>query len=149
MKMVAASKMRIEVNRMEAGKRFGVGSVQRMLDNESYLQKKKPTATVKKTLIVPVTSDKGLCGGVNSSIVREIKVMVGKDHSPFKIFTIGDKGTTALSRHCHDILFASISHIATPVNFPTASSVGYQVMENIQDCDNVVIVFNEFKNVIS
>jgi F-type H+-transporting ATPase subunit gamma len=37
MKMVAASKMRIEVNRMQQGRYFGVGSVQRMLDNESYL----------------------------------------------------------------------------------------------------------------
>jgi F-type H+-transporting ATPase subunit gamma len=68
--MVAAAKMRVEVNRLDKGKEFGVGSVQRMLDNESYLQKKKATPTIKKSLLVPLTSDKGLCGGVNSSIVR-------------------------------------------------------------------------------
>ena len=96
MKMVAASKMRIEVNRMHAGKHFGAGSVQRMLDNESYLQKKKPVGTNKKTLVVPITSDKGLCGGVNSSIVREVKAMIGKDHTPYKIFSIGEKGTLGL-----------------------------------------------------
>lgn len=66
MKMVAASKMRVEINRLMNGKQFAVGSVQKMLDNESYLQKKKPANSVKKTLLVPFTSDKGLCGGINS-----------------------------------------------------------------------------------
>lgn len=46
--------------------------------------------------MVPITSDKGLCGGVNSSIVREVKAIVGKDHAPYKIFSIGEKGTLGL-----------------------------------------------------
>lgn len=37
MKMVAAAKMRAEVARLEAGKNFAVGTVQKILDNESYL----------------------------------------------------------------------------------------------------------------
>ena len=50
MKMVATAKMKIEVikkiyilqmRRLDAGKAFAVGSVQKMLDNENYLQKKK------------------------------------------------------------------------------------------------------------
>jgi len=41
MKMVAAAKMRVEANRLKKGEKFGIGSVQKFLDNESYLQKKK------------------------------------------------------------------------------------------------------------
>jgi F-type H+-transporting ATPase subunit gamma len=41
MKMVAAAKMRVEVRRLDEGKNFAVGSVQKVIDNESYLQKKK------------------------------------------------------------------------------------------------------------
>jgi len=37
MKMVATSKMKIELRRLDAGRHFGVGSVQKVLDNESYL----------------------------------------------------------------------------------------------------------------
>jgi F-type H+-transporting ATPase subunit gamma len=37
MKMVAAAKMRVEVRRLDEGKDFAVGSVQKIMDNESYL----------------------------------------------------------------------------------------------------------------
>jgi len=80
-----------------------------MLDNESYLQKKKPEMQAKKTLLVPITSDKGLCGGVNSSIVREVKAIIGKDRAPYNIFVVGEKGALALTRPFPDILLASIS----------------------------------------
>ena len=76
MKMVAASKMKQDVGRLERAKFFGVGSIQRLLQSETYLAKKKPTFTPKKWMLVPITTDKGLCGGVNSSIIREIRAMV-------------------------------------------------------------------------
>lgn len=47
MKMVAASKMKAETSRLEGGKNFAVGSVQKLLENESYVQKKKSTTAVK------------------------------------------------------------------------------------------------------
>ena len=68
--MVAAAKMRQDVARLEKAKTYGVGSVQRIMQNEGYLNKKKTTVNPKKWMLVPVTTDKGLCGGVNSSIVR-------------------------------------------------------------------------------
>jgi len=42
------------------------------------------------TVIVPISSDKGLCGAVNSTIVREVKKMA-KDlnRSKCSIFSIG------------------------------------------------------------
>lgn len=74
MKMVAASKMKTDLNRLLNGKNFGLNTVQKVFANETYLQKKKADAApAKKTLLVPITSDKGLCGGVNSGIVREVK----------------------------------------------------------------------------
>lgn len=117
--MVAASKMKQDVGRLERAKNYGVGSVQRIIANETYLAKKKASFTAKKWLLVPLTSDKGLCGGVNSSIVREVKAMVKEDRSAYKIFTVGDKGSMALSRSMADILDSAITHIITPMNFPT------------------------------
>jgi F-type H+-transporting ATPase subunit gamma len=37
MKMVAAAKMRSEVTRLEKGRNFALGSVQKVLDNEQYV----------------------------------------------------------------------------------------------------------------
>lgn len=55
----------------------------------------------------------------------------------------------ALSRFFPDIMEHAITHVQTPLNFPTASSIAYQVLEHSKDCDRIILVYNEFKNVIS
>ena len=117
--MVAASKMKQDVGRLEKAKNYGVGSIQRVIQNQTYLAKKKPNFTTKKWLLVPITTDKGLCGGVNSNIIREVKAMVKADRSAYKIFVVGDKGSVALSRTMTDILDSAITNVNTPMNFPT------------------------------
>ena len=41
--MVAASKMKQDVSRLEKAKAFGVGTVKRIISNETYIKKKKAT----------------------------------------------------------------------------------------------------------
>jgi F0F1-type ATP synthase gamma subunit len=95
MKMVAASKMRGELVRLEAGKYFGYNSVDMMFKSDAYLQRKAPSLDVHDAseFIVPLTSDRGLCGGINSNIVREMKNYVkDKNRSKIRILPIGEKG---------------------------------------------------------
>lgn len=67
MKMVSASKMRGDLQRLENGKHYGYNSVDMIFKSDTYLQKKQVTSSSDpKELIVPITSDKGLCGAVNS-----------------------------------------------------------------------------------
>jgi F0F1-type ATP synthase gamma subunit len=85
-------------------------------------------SAVKKTMLVPITSDKGLCGGTNSNIVREVKHMVKENRSAFKVFVVGDKGSIALSRPLPDVMEYAITNIGTPLNFPTAAAIAAQVL---------------------
>lgn len=149
MKMVAASKMKQDVGRLERAKFFGVGSVNKVINSETYLQKKRSPVTVKKTLLVPFTTDKGLCGGTNSNIVREVKSLVRADRSAYKIFVVGDKGSIALSRNFPDIMERAITNVTTPMNFPTAAAIASQILRDAKDCEKILLVYNEFKNVIS
>lgn len=151
MKMVAASKMRLDLIRLEAGKSFGLTTSHNIFANESYLQKKQLSFNVKKSLLVPITSDRGLCGGVNSSIVREIKAIVAPNRSAYKIFVIGEKGTSALLRPFPDCVHTSVSECLYPMNFTIASSLSHQVCQAAEEeqCDNVVLVYNEFKSIIA
>jgi F-type H+-transporting ATPase subunit gamma len=41
--------------------------------------------------LVPFTSDKGLCGGVNSGIVRDVRAKIRANRNGFKLFIIGEK----------------------------------------------------------
>ena len=96
MKMVAASKMRGDLARLEAGKRYGYQAVDMMFKSDAYLQRKAPTGELADAseFIVPLTSDRGLCGAINSSIVRQMKEYVKqKNRSKMRIMPIGEKGS--------------------------------------------------------
>ncbi|CDW74190.1 atp synthase gamma [Stylonychia lemnae] len=152
MKMVAASKMRGELTRLEAGKRFGFNSVDMVFKSDSYLQRKAPVQDMHDSseYIIPLTSDRGLCGGINSNIVREIKGYVkDKNRSKIRIMPVGEKGSMAMIRPFPDMLKMSISDIGSPCNYPTIMAISDQVMRDSEGYDKIVVYYNEFKSAIS
>jgi len=150
MKMVAASKMRIDVQRLDRGKDFGIRTVSTIFANESYLQKKNLNISVKKTLIVPITSDRGLCGSVNSGIVREVKQTIAPNRSAYRIFSIGEKGTTGLLRPARDLLVFAATELSSPMNYATAAALAYKINETAsEDCEQIQLIYNEFRSIIS
>lgn len=58
MKMVASSKMRMEMQRLNNGKNFGFGITQKMFENDPYVAQKPKSEAPKKILAVPITSDR-------------------------------------------------------------------------------------------
>lgn len=152
MKMVAASKMKGDLNRLVNGKQFGSGSVDMMFKTDLYMQRRTSDLPANpKTLIVPLTSDKGLCGGVNSGIIKAVRdyVLTQPDRSKFQIFAIGDKGTVGLTRPCGDIMRAAISDVSMPINYPTCMAISEHVMANGEGQDVIKVYYNEFKSAIS
>jgi F-type H+-transporting ATPase subunit gamma len=151
MKMVAASKMKQDVGRLERAKFFGISSVAKVLENEPYLQKKKPAPSSKRTLLVPVTTDKGLCGGINSGVVREVKAMLKEDRNSYRLIVLGDKGCSGLLRPFPELVDSSITNLQLPLNFATAGSIAYRLTNKVDDldCDRMVVLYNHFKNIIS
>lgn len=130
MKMVAASKMRGELTRLEAGKKFGYNSVDMIFKSDAYLQRKAPVADMHDAseFIIPLTSDRGLCGGINSNIVREIKNYVKeKNRAKVRLMPVGEKGSVAMIRPFPDMLKMSISDIGSPCNYPTIMAIGDQI----------------------
>lgn len=152
MKMVAASKMRGELARLDAGKKFGYNSIDMIFKSDSYLQRKAPLqeASDASEFLVPLSSDKGLCGGINSNVVREIKTYVkDKNRSKIRILPIGEKGSIAMIRPFPDMIKASISDISTPNNYPTAMALAEQILKQSEGYDKIIIYYNEFKSAVS
>ncbi len=126
MKMVAASKMRGELVRLDAGRTYGFKAVDMIFKSDLYLQRKAPTIEMHDAseLIVPLTSDRGLCGGINSSIVREIKTYVkDKNRSKIRIIPIGEKGSGAMIRPFPDMIKFSITDIPSPRNYAIVMAI--------------------------
>ena len=104
MKMVAASKLRRAQESAESARPYSDKIAKIMSSLASSLKDSEVSLDLllgnKKSsihLIIAVTSDRGLCGGFNSSIVRAVKHKVKelKDaDTEFRIICIGKKGPT-------------------------------------------------------
>lgn len=152
MKMVAASKMRNDIARMMSGGKFGFEMANNWFKGDETARKFLPVFSADtKTLLVPFTSDRGLCGGINSSIIREIKHIVGRRRDRYVLFPIGEKGLLALVRPFPDLLYKCVSAVATPFSFQTAAAIAFQLEQAQKEtgCERIELVFNEFKNVVT
>lgn len=99
MEMVAASKMRRAQQAAIAGRPYSEALHQALLslrdrvDQECHpLLVQRP---VKKTLVLLLTSDKGLCGALNTNVLRDIAAL---DSSSTVFVAIGRKGAAFLAR---------------------------------------------------
>lgn len=143
--------MKGDLARLERGKLFAFESIDKIFKSDLIMQRKTQSLiSGSKTLLVPITSDRGLCGGINTGILREIKSRIKKhgNRSDFGILPIGEKGTVGLIRPFPDMLKYSISDITLPVNYPTITSIAQQISTVASGYDNITVYYNEFKSAI-
>ena len=131
MKMVATSKMKADLWRLMDGKHFGVSSVDMMFTSDKYMKDRAPaTPSDPEELIVAITSDKGMCGGINSGIIKGVRTYVNENGRNKKtIFSVGDKGTVGLQRPLSDILKVGVSEVSTPYNYPTVMALAEHIIQ--------------------
>ena len=109
----------------------------------------------KVQLCVVMTSDRGLCGGFNSNIIKKSKsyfTKLAEDGKDLKIITVGSKGNDQLKRTYGDKIIANISFKESKhANFFDAEKVGKMVIEKFgaEEFDVCTIFYNQFKNVIT
>jgi F-type H+-transporting ATPase subunit gamma len=151
MKMVAASKMRGDLERLANGKQFGFNGVDMMMKCDPYMQRRAPDMpSDPRELLVPLTSDRGLCGSINSGIFRNVRDYIAtKDRTKLKIFSIGDKGAVAMRRPFPDLIKVGLSDISTPYNYPMVMAVSEHLNAHAQNSDKILIFYNEFKSAIA
>lgn len=101
-------------------------------------------------LLVVITTDRGLCGGVNSSLARVLKQMVpklDKAKKDVQLFIIGDKGRAQMGRPLGEFITQVNSDSAAPYNFSLASALAQDVTKI--KADAVHVVYNKFKSAIA
>ena len=106
-------------------------------------------------LCVVMTSDRGLCGGFNSNIIKKAKSYFSRlssEGKELKIITVGSKGNDQLKRLFGDKIIENISFKNSKnANFFDAEKVSKIIIERFQkeEFDICTIFFNQFKNVIT
>ena len=149
MKMVSAAKLKGDEGRLAASIPFNQWTYSicpepKVIEDATYEE------LPQKVLIVPFTSDKGLCGGVNSFITRGTRLMVKKLAAQGKecdIVIIGDKGRGQLRRFIPEKITRSATDVISPGNYALASALATEVVAaGAKDYDAVVLVYNSYVN---
>ena len=162
MKMVAASKLRRSQEKAEAARPYS-SRLEEMLaslassaaSGEGIIKLLTGTGNDQNYIVVPVSADRGLCGGFNSSINREtfklVKSLEG-DGKNVQIMPLGKKSRDFFYRVMKDQIIESFVDL-------NISNTGYdsalQVSNKLQELyfeekfDKCILVFNKFKSAIS
>ena len=162
MKMVAAAKLRRAQESAEKGRPYSdkMNNIILNLSNgisdiENAPKLLSGTGEDKVHLCVVMTSDRGLCGGFNTNIIKKAKQYFQKvldEGKALKIITVGTKGYDQLKRLYGDNIIERISFKESKnVNYFDADKVGKIVIEKFEkkEFDVCTIFYNQFKNVIT
>ncbi len=162
MKMVAAAKLRKAQESAEKGRPYSEKMNNVILNLSSGISDKENapkllsgTGNDKVYLCVVMTSDRGLCGGFNSNIIKKAKSYFSKilsEGKELKIITVGSKGNDQLKRMYGDKIIENISFKESKnANYFDADKVGKIVIDKFENSefDICTIFYNQFKNVIT
>jgi len=162
MKMVAAAKLRKAQESAERGRPYSEKMNNVILNLSSGISDKENapkllsgTGKDKVHLCVVMTSDRGLCGGFNSNIIKKAKLFFNKlaeEGKELKIITVGSKGNDQLKRVYGKQIIEKISFKNSKnVNYFDAEKVGKMIIEKFEkeEFDVCTIFYNQFKNVIT
>ena len=162
MKMVAAAKLRRAQEGAEKGRPYSekmnniiLNLSKNIVDVDNSPKLLSGTGQDKVHLCVVMTSDRGLCGGFNTNIIKKAKNYFQKiidSGKTLKILTVGSKGYDQLKRLYGDKIIEKISFKESKnTNYFDADKVGKIIIERFykKEFDVCTIFYNQFKNVIT
>jgi len=162
MKMVAASKLKRAQDQAEAARPYAermermLGSLAASIGDAASAPKLLTGTGENNThLLVVVTSDRGLCGGFNSQVVRGARARANQlraEGKEVKIFCVGRKGRDGLRRDFESIIIDTLEGLTRrEVEFVNAADVGERLTTMFKngEFDVCTLVYNRFKSAIS
>lgn len=159
MEMVAASRMRRAISRVTATRPYserisavianlagGAGTSEG--DEKFPLLDQRP---VKRVAIILVTTDKGLCGALNSNVIRRAsRYILNEANVPVEVIAVGKKGRDFMVRYRRDV----VAEFTTLGDYPTLAQVSPIAQVAVDDftsgkVDAVYLLYTRFINTLS
>merc|ERR1719253_2271933 len=150
MKMVSAAKLKGDETRLMKAKPFNAWTER--LVGESKMQEGATYEELPaKCLLVPFTSDKGLCGGINTFMTRgtrECAKALKSQDKECDIVVVGDKGRAQMRRILSDHITKSMTGVVSPGSYGLAAALASDIIAagGAKDYDAIVLMFNSFVN---
>jgi len=153
MKMVSAAKLKKAQDAITAMRPYAnkltelLQSLSATLDGDTG-SKFANQRDVKKVLIVAITSNRGLCGGFNSNIIKESLRLTNETYSnqDVSFVAIGKKSNDALSKSYNVV--SNHSEVFDDLTFSNVAEIAQLLMDEFEngEFDKIELVYNKFKN---
>lgn len=158
MKMVSASKLRRAQNTIIFLRPYSalftevIGKIMSSdndLSNSEYGKREKE----EKILLLVLTSNKGLCGGFSSNIIKATKkrieeIRLKEKNAKIEIYSFGKKSSEFFNKQKEISLYGTNDEIWDNFSFENVSAIGNKLMQEYKNkrFDRVEIIYNQFKN---
>jgi len=145
MKLVAAARMKAAQTKMEKSRPFWIAAEAPF---KAVAKDEKLTLSQKdKNLLILLTSDRGLCGAINNSLVRKAKEYLRQDPN-LKIVVVGDKGKGGLFREYNANFEVSANEIGKKqLNFADVIPIAESIASI--EFDKAIVLSNKFVSVLT
>ena len=105
--------------------------------------------TLNNVLLVPITSNRGLCGGFNANIIKQTTALIKEDFAGknVSILSIGKKSSEYFKNNNYNVVSIH-DEIYGDLNYESISNISESIMQDYLDLkyDKVILVYNQFKN---
>jgi len=153
MKMVSAAKLKKAQDAIEKMRPYAekltelLSGLSANLDSDlggDYAEQRE----VQKVLLVPITSNRGLCGALNTNIIKQTINLIENDYkgTGVDILTIGKKAYDHLSKK-HQVI-DNKSDVYDDLTYDNVAAIAQKIMDDFSEkkYDKVILIYNSFKN---
>lgn len=161
MKLVAASKLKKATDQIVQMRPYAqklsemLGNIAAATEGDVQLPQAK-TREVKKALMVVVTSDRGLCGGFNSNIIKRARLKIEGDYAEIRkagnlsIMCIGKKGHDAFKKYTNCNIITDYMDMFKDLNFGESCDASRYMLDSFADgtYDEICVSYAEFQNAV-
>jgi F-type H+-transporting ATPase subunit gamma len=157
MKMVAAAKLRraqdsIIRMRPYAQRLTSILANLTRTTTEEMVSEYGQAREVRRVLVIAVTSDRGLAGAFNANVFKGVNALIAARYANLPV---GNISVMAIGKKAHDyygrrnMLVGNYTHVFAQLSFDTVRVAAEEAMSGFLNgtYDEVVMVYNEFKNV--
>jgi F-type H+-transporting ATPase subunit gamma len=158
MKMVAASRLRRAQERVQQARPFAtemrrvLGSLASRVDPAAHplLDERAEPKANRKSLLIVVTADRGLCGSFNTNVIKASGTfIVEQGNHQVALGLIGRRGRDFYARRQFEIVYEQVNLFAQ-LSYDHAQQIARAAIDAFVggEVDSVYLAFNEFKSVM-
>ena len=104
---------------------------------------------VKNILFVSITSNRGLCGGFNTNIIKRTTALIKQEYKncDCSIISVGKKSSEYFSKNNFNVI-STHDDLYNEITFEGVAEIAESIMNDFKQgkYDKIILVYNQFKN---